>query len=176
MSKLDKKAYLAKERERGRRRYLDPDKKSGRVRTKKRIEQRKLAEGICVSCTELATCARFCFYHWLVNIGGKYGLRVKNGGVETLKALWGEQNGLCALTGELLVPGQNASVDHILPRCRNGRNEKSNLQWVTKEVNYFKRTRTSSELVRMSLKVAHHAERDVRSNVLQFKKTSEGKG
>jgi hypothetical protein len=175
MSPSDREARLVKERERDRQRHVNPEQRAARSASKARTAKRKIAKGICVTCSDLATCGRFCFDHWLLDIGHKYGLTFKNGGVETLESLWKEQAGICALTGEKLIPGQNASIDHILPRCRGGANGKSNLQWVTKEVNYFKRARTSNELIQMSLKVVRHAERET-SNVLPFAKPSNATG
>lgn len=168
MSTEERAVYLEKERERGRIRDTDPTKKIGRMNTKSRNRARRVSAGICLLCAELATCENHCFSHWLWNIGRTYGLTLKNGGVEILRELWAEQNGICALTGEALIPGYNASIDHIVPRFRNGSNEKSNLQWVTLEVNNFKRTRNNEEIIRMSTKIAQHAERTGRSNVVPF--------
>lgn len=172
MSPSEREAYLANERARSSRRFTDPKKRAAQAASKRRTAQRKIANGICVACLNLATCGdRYCFDHWLLSVGHKYGLTIRNGGVEIIKATWNEQAGMCALTGEKLVPGQNASLDHATPRCRGGTNDKINLQWVTKEVNLFKKTRTNGEFVRMCVRIAHHAERDA-SNVLPFVKPS----
>jgi 5-methylcytosine-specific restriction endonuclease McrA len=173
MSPTDKAACLAKERVRDRKRYTDPEKRLSRASTKRRVALRKIRDGICLACTDLATCGQYCFDHWIGSVGRKYELTVRNRGVETLKALWNEQGGACALTGEPLIPGQNASLDHIIPRCRGGTSDRNNLQWTTKEINFFKRTRTDDELIRLSFKVARHAGvKHSASNVLPFKRTS----
>jgi len=55
-----------------------------------------------------------------------------------LKALLETQNHQCAYTGEVLVVGHNAAVDHKIPRSRGGSGEITNLQWVTYAVNASK--------------------------------------
>ena len=90
--------------------------------------------------------------------------------------MWKAQNGTCALTGEKLIPGKNASLDHIVPRCRGGGND-NNLQWVTKEANYFKRARTNEELIRMSVKIAKHLEHvQSSSNVVPINRSNAAEG
>ena len=174
MSPSKKAERREKDRIRSLARNRDPKKHAAQMASKARKAQRKIASGICVSCLDLVTCGdRYCFKHWLLSIGNKYGLKLKNGGVELMEALWNEQSGMCALTGEKLIPGHNASLDHILPRCRGGTNDKSNLQWVEKRVNWFKRAYTNNELVPMCLKIAHHTERIERSNVVPFVKKAE---
>lgn len=158
MSDAERETYCAKVRELSRLRFKDPEKRAAQTRSKARTARRKIKEGICVSCVDLATCGRYCFKHWLLSVGYKYGLTVRNGGVEALKTMWDAQGGICALTGEKLVPTHNASLDHILPRCRGGSaDDVSNLQWVTKAVNFFKSARTNAEIIRMSEKIARHA-------------------
>jgi hypothetical protein len=55
-----------------------------------------------------------------------------------LERLWDQQDGRCAYTGERLVPGRTASIDHVQPRSRDGKDCVSNLQWVTKAINRMK--------------------------------------
>ncbi len=66
-----------------------------------------------------------------------------------LKALLEKQNYRCAYTGDILVLGGNASVDHIVPRSRGGENIIDNLQWVTWQVNRCKTDMTHDEFVNM---------------------------
>ena len=47
--------------------------------------------------------------------------------VEVLKEKYREQRGLCALCGESLVYGE-WEVDHIIPFCYGGGNERANIQ------------------------------------------------
>lgn len=41
-------------------------------------------------------------------------------------------------SGRRLVPGQNASLDHLVPRSRGGTDTLENLQWVDLKVNLMK--------------------------------------
>jgi len=71
-----------------------------------------------------------------------------------LKDLLQSQNHQCAYTGETLVVGSNAAVDHRLPRSRGGSGEINNLQWVTISVNASKWNLTHEEFVIICHKVA----------------------
>jgi 5-methylcytosine-specific restriction endonuclease McrA len=64
-----------------------------------------------------------------------------------LERIWDEQEGRCVYTGERLIPGRNASIDHVQPRSRGGRDAVANVQWVTKLVNHSKTTMTHEEFV-----------------------------
>jgi hypothetical protein len=60
---------------------------------------------------------------------------------------WLKQRGRCALTGVKL--DRTANVDHIVPVCKGGTNESSNLQWLTPMANQVKSSLTVEELVLM---------------------------
>lgn len=115
---------------------------------------RHVRAGVCVKCRKPAVAGAFCLDHWLLNLGRPHGLTRKGGGLQLLKELWEGQNGRCAVTGEVLVPGVNASLDHIVPRSRGGSSDRSNLQWVTSQVNHMKWDLTHEEFVAMCAKVA----------------------
>lgn len=66
-----------------------------------------------------------------------------------LDALLLAQGGRCAYTGEELILGKNASIDHKIPRSRGGTNTIENLQWVTWTVNRVKTDLTHDEFVTM---------------------------
>jgi len=153
MSPEEKEHYLAKRRESTKR--LTPSQKEAISATLKRNYERRKASGICVACTELAVTKLHCLAHWFDNIGRPYGLTKKNGGAETLEVLWREQDGKCALTGEVLIPGVNATIDHKLPQSRGGTHARSNLQWVTRSVNNSKYDLTNEEFLELCRKVLH---------------------
>lgn len=75
--------------------------------------------------------------HWFKNVGVPHGLGNKTG-IALLAALWEEQAGRCAVTGDTLVPGYNASLDHIIPKSKGGTNERGNLRWVLLSINRMK--------------------------------------
>jgi hypothetical protein len=69
--------------------------------------------------------------------------------VEAIKKLWDKQEGKCFYTGEQLIVGQNASLDHIIPKCKGGLNTIDNLQWVLTSINAGKSDLTSEEFIRL---------------------------
>lgn len=68
-----------------------------------------------------------------------------------LKQKLENQNYRCAYIGEFLVLGNNASVDHILPRIRFPEHKfsKDNVAWTTLDVNLAKRNFTKEEFLSM---------------------------
>ena len=57
---------------------------------------------------------------------------------QELKNKLEEQNFRCFYTNTLLLPGINASLDHIIPKSKGGSNELNNLVWVDFSVNRMK--------------------------------------
>lgn len=74
-----------------------------------------------------------------------------------IKRLWEQQKGFCAITGELLIPGSTASLDHIVPRDKGGLTVEGNLQWVLYDVNIAKAALHHDEFVALCRKVVEHA-------------------
>ncbi len=111
--------------------------------------RRRVVSGQCVFCKQKATAGTFCFDHWLKNIGNPYKLTKRNGGIEILKSIWETQNGRCAVLGVPLIPGVNASLDHIVPLSKGGTSTKENLRWVLLEINRAKGELTHQQFVEM---------------------------
>jgi 5-methylcytosine-specific restriction endonuclease McrA len=65
---------------------------------------------------------------------------------------------VCALTGEKLTR-DTISVDHIIPRSKGGKNVPSNIRLTTRDVNWFRRTMTDDELLKMCRRVVNHMEK-----------------
>ena len=127
----------------------------------------RVAQGACVICGVQAVTGTFCFKHWLKNIGSFHGLNRSNGGLDILQQLWDEQRGHCALTARPLLPGVNASIDHIVPVSRGGQSVKDNLRWVLTDVNRAKFDLSHDqfvELCRDVVRVADAAEIDSASS------------
>ena len=60
----------------------------------------------------------------------------------------------CVYTGEKLIAGVNASVDHRIPSSRGGSDDLCNLQWVTKKINRMKGNMTHQEFVEICQLIA----------------------
>ena len=124
----------------------------------RRDYQYRALRGQCVYCKDSASVGLFCFTHWLKNLGVAHGLGNKKG-IAILRALWDEQGGRCAVTGEVLIPGSTASIDHAIPKSRGGSSDKSNLRWVLLNINRIKWDMTHDEFVATCRKVIRAQDR-----------------
>ncbi len=106
----------------------------------------RVLRGQCTNCMSGAEVGIFCFTHWLKNVGVPHKLGNKQG-TALLRRLWESQKGYCAITGEVMVPGSTASLDHIIPKSRGGQSDEGNLQWVLLRVNRLKWDMTYTELI-----------------------------
>jgi 5-methylcytosine-specific restriction endonuclease McrA len=124
------------------------------------IRQRRMDAGLCPLCEQApAGDATECLLHWAVRVGATKGYTTYTG-ARRLLAILEAQRFRCALSGVPLVPGRNASLDHIVPRCHNGPNDLDNLQWVTTQVNRGKWDMSLAEFLEMChAVVAHQARR-----------------
>ena len=95
-----------------------------------------------VSCHLPAVVNRECAEHWFIRMARKCGYR---GGWTDLANLLVSQGFRCAYSGEVLVPGATASLDHRIPRSRGGSSELENLCWCTDTMNRRKWRMTASE-------------------------------
>lgn len=55
-----------------------------------------------------------------------------------LLQIYEKQKGICPYTGRKIKIGLDASIDHIVPRAKNGTNDVSNLQWIYTPCNFMK--------------------------------------
>ncbi len=64
----------------------------------------------------------------------------------------------CPYTGDKLILGVTASVDHIMPRSRFPElaHDPKNVEWITREINEFKRDRTPEELMALLHRIIEH--------------------
>jgi hypothetical protein len=106
--------------------------------SKRHYESKKQA-GVCVRCstnTIMPTSTILCEDCWFkdtayIRAGGRCNSY-------KLKKLWDKQSGKCFYTGKTLIPGENASIDHIIPKADGGTDEISNLVWADNRVNSMK--------------------------------------
>ena len=68
-----------------------------------------------------------------------------------------KQGGRCIYTGVNLIMGDNATLDHKVPKSRGGSDSIENIQWVTRTINQMKTDMTHEEFVQMCLTVTKRA-------------------
>lgn len=123
-------------------------REANRKSSKKRRARFRVA-GLCIVCgaESLPDSGQYCLLHWATIIGnasGHYDLAFGRMLLDKLEA----QGYCCAVTGDLLIPARNASIDHIIPKSKGGTlDDPDNLQWVTSSVNFAKRCFLPSEFV-----------------------------
>jgi hypothetical protein len=110
-------------------------------------QAKRVEAGLCAVCTaERIGESRYCRIHWLANNIGKYGFTRNQ-----YDAMWARleaQGFLCHYTGVVLVPGVNASLDHLTPRSRGGDStDPDNCVWCDRLVNAFKNDLTEGEFI-----------------------------
>jgi len=121
----------------------------------KKFSKRRLENGLCAKCSNpKLENSDSCLRCWMISIAYR---RIKTGRLAyIIEELWEEQNGICALTGETLIPGVNASLDHIIPVSQGGTDEKENLRWTLKTVNLFRCVESDQDFFALCLKVIQH--------------------
>ena len=126
-----------------------------RERRKKYIYKDRLKwkeKDLCCQCgKETLNNKNYCKKHYLMKIS--YARLGTSKYWKELKELIENQNFKCALTGDAISFEDNIELDHILPSYRGGSDELSNVQWVTKQANWFKRALTENELIELCEKI-----------------------
>ena len=128
-----------------------------------KMRSKRLAEGFCVICGKepfiessrqksYKTCD-FCFLKGIARTS--LGNSAYAG---ELKHKLEEQNYRCAYSGKLLTLGDNASIDHILPRAKFPElaQEIDNIQWVDIVVNRMKRDLPHKEFLNLVETIYNH--------------------
>jgi len=112
-----------------------------------------------------------CQKCWFSQLAGNAGDRKI---AEAIAALWHKQEGKCAYTGEVLIPGVNASLDHKIPKHMGGDNRIDNLQWTTKQINlHTKRWMSHDQFITMCSNVVHKFQVDLTAKDTLAEETSE---
>ena len=122
-------------------------KKAERKERKHTRRLERKAAGLCVSCPKEAVTESRCFKCWLRMKADRY--LGRPGASKILLATWNKQRGRCAYTGVLLIPGPHASLDHIMPASRGGKNTAENLQWCVTSVNIAKSALNHEEFIEL---------------------------
>ena len=128
-------------------------------RNKKRSEL-FLKAGLC-SCGKKIFAGKTCEKCWFkVKAKDHTGSR-KNW--KDLKKILENQNYKCLYTGKELIAGGNATVDHIIPKCKGGSNSIANLQWIDKHVNiHMKFNMSHNEFIDYLKHIINYASSDSR--------------
>lgn len=112
--------------------------------------KKRRKNGLCkgsLDCKEpLIGKTPYCLDHWCeVLQNTKHYNSKRNKLFFNVKELWEEQKGRCAITNVELIPGINASLDHIIPIAKGGTNSKNNMRFIHKSLNGFKNDLTENE-------------------------------
>lgn len=127
---------------------------SRRAKLRKEKYNKWKEEGKCCQCgKDVVLNKNYCEKHYLMKIShsrlgsSKYW--------KELQELIIKQDYKCALTGDKISFDMDIELDHILPTYRKGSNELSNVQWVTRRANWFKRACTQEELLEICIKIVN---------------------
>jgi 5-methylcytosine-specific restriction endonuclease McrA len=122
---------------------------------KKRETQRK-EKGLCSHCPGKLSISNitYCEICWWRQKASHAMGSGRPSNIELIKNIFNKQDGKCAFTGEPLILGQNASLDHIIPKCKGGSSTIDNLQWVLTSINSGKHDLTQEEFIRLCKLVA----------------------
>jgi hypothetical protein len=127
---------------------LDSENKKSKDR-----QNARSAKGNCIACgIREAWAGERCLRCWFMRLAAEH-KAIK----EDLYELLIEQDFKCALTGEDLLPGVSASLDHVVPVSRGGTSSRSNLRFTTIRSNWIKDDMTTFEFVALCQKVVDYA-------------------
>jgi len=121
---------------------------------KKKYENYK-KNGVCVKCGAKRLLNQLvCEVHYFRNISKASTGTEKNW--KELKTKLEVQKNKCFYTNDKLILGINTSIDHIIPKSKNGNNNLENLVWCTLEVNLAKRNLDDKSFVELCKKVLNN--------------------
>jgi hypothetical protein len=134
---------------------VSPEKKEKlRVSRKDKMEKYHSRLKSSGGCRRSALCpdlvigkSRYCLKHWCDVIKSKAEKSVGEKIPFSLIDLWNEQRGLCYFTNMPLIPGINASLEHLIPVSKGGNNSKENIRFVLLPINMMKNDLTEKEFL-----------------------------
>ena len=114
--------------------------------------------GLCIFCrSEKLPNSRLCEKHYFSSIAGSVLKNTKLG--SAISELFYAQEGKCYLTGEKLILGVNAGLDHIIPQSKNmlAVDDLTNIAWVDSQMNRVKNDLTYDEFLSVCKKVIEYS-------------------
>jgi len=140
-------------------------KNKDKIATRRRkLRLLKKKSNTCVRCSSVDICNKksilsgkktkelLCVVCYLKRFSKKYLGRSTRW--EEIEKMFNSQNGKCYYSGITLVIGDNASIDHRVPRSKDGKNEISNLNFVDWRVNVMKRSLLEEDFIYICKKIA----------------------
>lgn len=121
-----------------------------------KLYRKHIKNRTCYNCGKPALSkSKLCEEHWFKQIIKNR--KLYNVPWTDLKLLLEKQSYKCAYTKIPLTLGDNASLDHIIPISKGGKNILSNLQWVDLRINFMKTNMTHKECIAfLQLISTHH--------------------
>lgn len=126
----------------------------------KRIRKPKDRAGICSHCSKPAMKKR-CKSCWTKDLLRKHGIDTNLWEVFWRKLE--EQSFKCFYTGIKIIPEENASLDHVIPKVKGGTNDLDNLVWCDRKINSFKNDNDYESLIKICQLILEQHE--VRNNL-----------
>jgi 5-methylcytosine-specific restriction endonuclease McrA len=119
------------------------------------------SRGVCLICGDARVGEqKYCFKHYLMSMSQRNLGSTKYH--QELLDKYNGQGGKCFYTGLPITIGTDASLDHIVPKSRGGKDEIGNLVWCLYRANMLKTDLLYSELVAICEAVVKvHREREV---------------
>ena len=107
---------------------------------KKEERERRIAKGLCRYCAEKALPGhKRCGKHYIVDAANK-NFGKGNAAIAEILLQRFKENPFCPYTGEKLVLGENAHLDHIKPKKNHPelKGDIENIEWVSEQANLSK--------------------------------------
>lgn len=112
-------------------------------------KRQRLEKGLCKHCSRPILPARkVCEWHCLVDLAATSLGRANSALVEALLKKY-KSNPVCPYTGEKLIIGLNAHLDHIYPGSRYPelKDTLDNVEWISEKANLAKNDMTKNEFI-----------------------------
>lgn len=131
------------------RRWYEKNREVVSINNKERI-LKKIENGFCKSCpTKVFVKSKYCETHFFQGKARDI-LKDKTRWKE-VRDLFYSQNQMCYMSGRLLIPGVNASIDHIHPKSKHPelKNDINNLRWCDFDVNKAKQALSNEKFIKV---------------------------